>query len=418
MNITIKPNSLKGKLAAIPSKSDVHRLMICAALSNRPTTFVLWGTSDDIEATLHALHLMGAGVERQGEKLTISPITQLKPSITVDARQSASTLRFLVPLAAAIGSGVTFVGSGRLPERPMSHIIEVLREAGVEVEGEKLPLKVGGGLEGGVFSLPGDVSSQYISGLLFALPLLGRDSEIILTSPLQSSGYVDMTISSLSRFGVVINKTESGYKIAGRQSYRTPGELQFDGDWSNSAFWLTAGALGGPISVGQLSSESLQGDRQIADLLKGFGAKVEQNEDGFLAQGGISTAHNIDAKNIPDLVPILAVAACGAVGRSVISNIERLRIKECDRVAGVISTITSLGGRAYEQGDSIIIEGSGRLVGGVVDSQDDHRIVMSAAIASLICDDEVKITDAQAVNKSYPNFFEHFNLLGGNANVE
>ncbi len=418
MNIRITPATLQGEVAAIPSKSDVHRLLICAALADRPTNFTLWSSSDDIEATLCALEQMGAGILRKEQTLTVTPISHKAKNITVDCRQSASALRFLVPVAAAMCEGVTFIGSGRLPERPMTHIIEVLRGVGVEVIGEKLPLTVGGGLGGGTFSLAGDVSSQYISGLLFALPLLSGDSEIVLTTPLQSHDYVKMTIDSLSRFGVKVSETEKGYKVAGGQKYISPDNLLFDGDWSNGAFWLTAGALGGPINIGGLSPTSIQGDREIAKLLTQFGAQINHLGDSFVISGGMNRPQNIDARNIPDLVPILAVAACGVQGRSVISGIARLRLKECDRVAGVVDTVTALGGTAHAEEDSIVINGTGRLRGGTVQSLDDHRIVMAAAIASTICDDEVLITEAEAVNKSYPDFFEHFNMLGGSAHVE
>ena len=379
MNIEIIPGKLKGTIQSIQSKSAAHRLLICAALSGAADKIVLDRPSEDINATVSALQIL------QGGRIA-------------DCKESGTTLRLLFPVAAALGLRVEFTGQGRLPQRPMEPMLTLLREHGCTIKGDSLPLKMRGTLNSGAYQLPGNISSQYISGLLLALPLLDGESSILLTTPLESSGYVDMTLQAMRQFGVEAIPTSQGWSISGNQSYKAPPRIEIEGDWSNSAFWFVANALHSDINVVGLKENTCQKDSQIKDILE-------------------TSLQSIDVKDIPDLVPALAIAACGREGSTTLKNCERLRLKESDRIQSVCSMIHSLGGRAEEKNNDIIIYGSGTLSGGTVDSANDHRIAMAAAIAATICSEPVVIEHAQAVNKSYPNFFKDYNSLGGRANV-
>lgn len=418
MDIKITPRLLEGETAAVTSKSDAHRCLICAALCRGETEVVINDVSRDIMATADCLRALGAKIERREDVFTVSGIESARRGALLDCGESGSTLRFLLPVAAALGGEASLTGSGRLPERPLSPLAEQLIEHGARLSAKKLPIRLSGGLSCGRFELPGNISSQYITGLLLALPLLEGDSEIILTTALESAGYIDMTIKTLAGFGIKIEPLpdNGGYRVKGGQSYRSPVRIRAEGDWSNSAFWLTAGGIGGRISVSGLDENSAQGDKAILPLLEKFGAKIERG--GLItASGGSLCGITADAAEIPDLVPILAVCAAASKGKTVITNAARLRIKESDRLKTTCALLTSLGGDVTELEDGLIINGSGRLRGGCVDSFNDHRIAMSAAIASAICGNEVIIKGAQAVEKSYPAFFDDFRRLGGVADV-
>jgi 3-phosphoshikimate 1-carboxyvinyltransferase len=379
MNIEIIPGKLKGSIKSIQSKSDAHRTLICAALSHCAQQIVLDMPSEDIKATMNAVHILDS-------------------SKIADCGESGTTLRLLLPVAAALGLEIKFTGRGRLPQRPMEPMLSLLREHGCEITGKNLPLKIKGTLKSGEYKLPGDVSSQYVSGLLLALPLLNGNSKITLTTPLESSGYVDMTINTMHKFDVKVTPTSDGWTINGKQTYKAPDYISIEGDWSNSAFWFVANALGSQIHVTGLNENTYQKDRRIKEILSG-------------------SLRNIDVKDIPDLVPALAVAACGLKGRVVLENCGRLRLKESNRIKSVCKMINDLGGKAEEENDNIIVYGEGLLNGGIVDSTNDHRIAMAAAIAATICKNNVTIKEAEAINKSYPNFFKDYNSLGGKANV-
>ncbi|NCB42034.1 MAG: 3-phosphoshikimate 1-carboxyvinyltransferase [Clostridia bacterium] len=379
MKVEIIPGKLDGQISSIPSKSYAHRILICAALSGCKKPIFINQPSEDIQATQKALRILG------GDKLA-------------DCGESGTTLRLLFPVAAALGLDVEFVGHGRLPQRPMEPMLTLLREHGCEIAGEHLPLKIKGMLKSGKYTLPGDISSQYISGLLLALPLLEGTSEISLTTPLESRGYVDMTLDTLNKFHIEILPTEQGWLVNGNQKYREPEDLSIEGDWSNSAFWLVANALGSQVNVAGLQEKTYQKDSQINKILR-------------------QKPTAIDVKDIPDLVPILAVWACGNKSTTVLENCGRLRLKESDRIASVCKMIDELGGKAKEKNDNIVIEGTGALRGGIVESENDHRIAMAAAIAATICQANVIIRGAEAVNKSYPNFFEDYRSLGGEVHV-
>lgn len=410
MNVKITPSNLSGTVCAIPSKSDAHRLFICAALANDKTEISLKSSSVDIDTTLDCLENMGVKIDRDGETVTVTPSPFLHECV-LNANESGSTLRFLLPVASAVCDKVTFLGKGRLPSRPIKELTDTLQENGVSFSDERLPFTKTGTLKSGKFILAGNVSSQYITGLMFALPLLDGDSEIILTTPLESSGYVDITLEALKKFNIRIYKTDKGYLVPGNQKYISPEKLTVDGDWSNSAFFLIAGSIKNSITVTGLDINSPQGDKKIADILKDFGGQVRFGYGVSVKQSELK-AKSVDVSDIPDMLPALSVLASFSKGVTRFTGGKRLRIKESDRLHSVASLINSLGGVARELDDGIEVEGV-RLSGGEVDSFNDHRIVMAAAIAGSLCENDVIIKGADAVNKSYPSFFEDFEKIGG-----
>ncbi len=417
MEVKITPKSLKGCLEIIPSKSHGHRSLIAAALGDKAISVILKKTSEDIEATINCLRALGSSIKTIEDGFYIEPIKKLKSAPTLNCRESGTTLRLLMPVAASLYEKSTFLGEGRLPKRPLEELLKALEEGGCSHDNNSIPLTLTGRLKSGSFLIPGNVSSQYISGLLFALPLLDEDSEIILTTPLQSVSYVHMTIETLKDFNIEIETTEKGYRVRGGQKYSSPSKLIIEGDWSNGAFYLAAGALGKEISLRGLNLSSSQGDKKITELLKGFGALVRTTSDYVKVSPSKLKAIEIDVSEIPDLLPILAVIASKAEGRTVLKNAARLRLKESDRLKTTSAMLKALGGDVLELPDSLVIQGKPYLEGGVTDSFGDHRIAMAAAIASIMCKNPVTIRNAQATAKSYPSFFEDFKNLGGAINV-
>jgi 3-phosphoshikimate 1-carboxyvinyltransferase len=330
-----------------------------------------------------------------------------------DCGESGATLRFLLPVAAALGLNAKFIGRGRLPHRPLKPLADTLAAHGVQFSSNALPFKISGQLQPGTYRLPGDVSSQFITGLLLALPLLDGDSTIQLTGPLASRGYVEMTLCTLKQFNVTVMHSENGFTIPGNQHFRAQLPITIEGDWSNAAFFLAAGALGGSVCLQGLSDLSAQQDKQIFTLLKQFGATVSADKSRHCVQKNHLTAFEIDVDEIPDLVPILSVVASVAQGTSVLKNASRLRLKETDRLQTTTKALSAIGADIVEQSDKLIINGRPALHGGIADSYGDHRIAMALAVASVVCENELVITNAEAVNKSYPSFFEHFQALGG-----
>jgi len=384
---------ISGTVAAIASKSAAHRLYICAALADCPTEISCQGTSNDIAATRACL----AAMER-GDAL-------------LPCGESGSTLRFLLPVAAALGLEVDFLMEGRLPDRPLAPLDAQLEAHGVKLSRPRHDLlHVSGRLTPGDYVLPGNVSSQYISGLLFALPLLDGPSTLTVTGKVESAPYIAMTLDALAQFGVRPNLEHNVYTIS-PTPYVSPGTAVVEGDWSNAAFWLCAGALSGPVTVTGLKPDSLQGDKAIFDLLARFGAITQQHGDSYTVSPAPLTARDIDAAAIPDLVPVLSVVAAAAAGTTRIYNAGRLRIKESDRIKTVCAMLQNLGADAEETEDGLIIHGGKPLIGGTVDSANDHRIAMSAAIAGVLCD--VTVEGAEAVRKSYPKFWNDLDMLRG-----
>ncbi len=418
-NITVKPSKLNGTVTAPPSKSDVHRAIICAALSGGKCKIAPVALSNDIKATIGCIEALGAAASIENGVLSVdSTAVFSKKTALLDCGESGSTLRFFVPVAAAGGVRTEFIGHGSLVSRPVGLFSDILPKAGVECETDGvLPLKISGQLKSGTFKVPGNISSQFITGLLFALPLLSGDSKIVLTTVLESEAYVDMTIRTMSRFGVKVERTDYGYFVRGNQRYAAC-DYRTDGDWSQAAFFMTAGALCGEIRVDGVDENSTQGDKKIAELLRSFGADVKFDNNGVRVKKAPLKAIDIDARQIPDLVPILSVAASLADGTTVIHSAERLRIKESDRLKTTAAMLNALGGSVEEKPDGLVIHGCGKLRGGTVDGSNDHRIVMAASIAALRADGDVTITDMESINKSFPNYFEEYKRLGGISDVK
>ena len=386
----------------IPSKSDAHRALICAALSKYPCQVICSATSKDIEATKDCLQALKDGRE------------------DMYCGESGSTLRFLLPVMGALGHRAVFHPEGRLSQRPLSPLYEEMEQHGCKMSPQgSVPLVVDGKLKPGEYHIPGNISSQYVSGLLFALPLLEGDSRIYIEGLLESAAYVEMTLKTLSEFGIEIRRTEDGFSIPGRQQYWGPAQYEVEGDWSNGCFWLVAGALSEEgVTVKGLSIDSLQGDKRILELLENMGAKVQIAGDEIIVKGGHLHGIQIDGSQIPDMIPILAVAALAAEGMTKITNAGRLRMKESDRLATVSSVLIGLGGEIEELSDSLIIHGGKPLTGGTIESFNDHRIAMMAAIASSLCENKVYLKGADAVNKSYPDFFQVLEEAGLHGNIE
>ncbi len=391
MDITIFPGELKGTVQAIPSKSQAHRLMICAALADKPTKLICSDTNQDIEATADCLNALGSCIQHTADGYKITPIDRLPHHAVLNCCESGSTLRFMLPLAGALGVDAVFKMEGRLPFRPLSPLWEEMERMGcILSRPTEDSIRCRGKLKNGNFTIPGNISSQYITGLLLSLPLLQGASQIQITGILESKPYVDLTLQTLSLFGLDCDKLY----IPGNRKYCSPGSLTVEGDWSNGAFFLAAHALGNDVTVTNLSPNSVQGDRAVEAIFPALCENI-----------------TIPVSDIPDLVPILAVVAANFNG-AVFTNIQRLRLKESDRVASVLSMITALGGNAEATKDTLTIYGTG-LTGGTVDSANDHRIAMAAAIASTVCKSPVTILGARCVQKSYPKFWEEFSRLGG-----
>ncbi len=405
-----EPKTLFGTVAAIPAKAEAHRALIAAALADKPTLVKnLSHLSNDIRATLEALCALGASFETLDDGILLRPISDVPQTATVDCGESGSTLRFLVPVISALVHGKSTVhvtGGGRLPERPMEDLLRVLRAHGAVIDGDRVPLSITGELTSGIYELPGNVSSQYVTGLMFALPLLRGDSEIRLTTPLESTGYVNITKKTLSSFDV-----QAEGVVKGGQIYHSPGEITVGGDWSNAAMWLAAGALFGPVKVTGLDMDSAQGDKAIVDVLQQFGASVVVQNDTVTVSGGTLKGIEVDVRNIPDLLPVLSIVAAAAEGETRFVNAGRLRLKESDRLASVAALLKALGGNVKEGPDWLAVTGGSRLKGGVCDVANDHRLVMAAVLASMISEKPVEFDGFQAINKSYPSFMEDYRKL-------
>lgn len=417
MDIRCTPAPLSGTIGAISSKSDAHRLLICAALSDKPTAIHCNVMSKDIAATADCIKNMGAGVTEENGIIRVTP-SAFKSNIMLDCGESGSTLRFLLPVLSALGISATVTGHGRLPERPLSPLKEQMELHGAVFEnGSAFPLRLSGRLIAGKYELAGNVSSQFVSGLLFALPMLRGDSKIKLIPPVESRSYLNITLNVLQRFGIEIEEKENLYIIKGNQKYVSPGDVTADGDWSNGAFFLSAGALSEKgVTVTGLNVNSPQGDRKIVDVLMNMGAEVILAEDAITVKKGELHGIDIDASDIPDLVPVISALAAYCEGTTRISGAGRLRIKECDRLSAMTEMLRKMNIDVIEAPDGMVIKG-GAVTGGAADGCNDHRIVMSAAVMSCKSENYIDIAGAAAADKSYPQFFEDFNSLGGICNV-
>ena len=382
MDITIHPGSLTGTLTAIPSKSQDHRFLICAAFADNTTELLCPETNRDIEATADCLRSLGATIRRTPDGYHITPVKQIPESAILPCGESGSTLRFMLPIAGALGVDATFVMEGRLPQRPLSPLWEEMERMGCALSRPTAnTIRCQGKLSAGSYSIDGSVSSQFITGLMFATALMDQDSQITVTGKLESKPYVDMTKQALDLFHA--------------PNFHSPGVVQVEGDWSNAAFFLAAKSLGSQVQILGLNPDSAQGDRAVAEILSRLN----------------SENCSINASDIPDLVPVLAIAA-GAQQGATFTSIQRLRLKESDRVASTVAMVNALGGRAEATEDTLTVYGTG-FRGGTVDAVNDHRIAMAAAIASTVCLESVTILGAECVQKSYPAFWDEFKRLGG-----
>lgn len=433
MDVRIGRSELHGELKAMPSKSDVHRALICSAFSDGRCFVEAEPVSDDMKATMDCLNAAGAGIsydDKRGgfevlpagwkgaaegpgaeaaDKTAGEAVPEKAPHArTADCRESGSTLRFLIPVFAAAGLDISFKGRGRLPERPISVILDELSAHGSLVEGVRLPFSISGRAESGEYVLPGDISSQFVSGLLMAFPIMGGASKLHLSSELQSAAYVDMTIDTMQRFGAKIRRDGRDYFYDGRMggpAYRSPGTYCCDGDWSNAAFFIAANALYGreAVDIKGLRADSLQGDRHIADIIRELSLSEREGRPGIM-----------DASGEPDLVPITAAFMALSGGDFEIVNAGRLRIKESDRLHAMAEGLGRLGADIEEKPEGLVIRGKGRLRGGAeVSSFSDHRIAMALSIAALFCDEPVVIKEAESVAKSFPDFYRELKRLGG-----
>ncbi len=393
MKISVKSFCADGTVDAIPSKSYVHRILICKFLAGEKIGLGEF-RSEDMQATLNCLQNLNDGKN------------------ILDCGESGSTLRFLLPLVGAIGGEYEFIGRGKLMQRPNDALFSAFGEHGFRAE-QSENIVARGKLTAGEYRIRGDISSQYISGLLMALPVLDGDSKIVLTTPPVSVPYIDITLEVLKNFGIEISKTDYGYFVKGNQKYIDDG-FKPEGDWSNAGYFLALGGINGSVTVRRLNKNSIQADGIVYDILKLAGAEVSWEKENLTVRKKELKAFVFDAKNCPDVVPISAVIAACAKGVSVIKNVERLRIKESDRIESTVSMLASFGIRSeYSEGNLYVYGGTPRE--GNVDSFNDHRIVMSAAVLASVAEGSSVISGAEAVNKSYPTFFEDFCRLGGNA---
>ncbi len=415
MEVCVKGGAMRGEISAIASKSAAHRLLICASLADGETEILCNTSSKDIEATVSCLSSLGAEINRTERGFSVKPIN-LRKNAVLDCNESGSTFRFLLPLAAALGAECSFTGAERLAKRPIQPLYSELSKNGAELSAEgAFPLFCNGRLRGGEYEIPGDISSQFISGLLFSLPLCEEASVLRITGKVESRPYIDMTVRALRAFGIELSFEESAIYIKGKQKYVTPKKISVEGDWSNAAFWVVLGAIGSPegISITGLDINSLQGDKKICEIARAFGASVRCGENTLTVRRGLLSACDIDAADIPDLVPVMSVLAATAKGKTRIKNISRLRFKESDRIKTTCEMLRNLGADISADENEMIICGKERLSGGTIDSANDHRIAMSAAVCAAVCSGEVKILGAEATEKSYPAFFEDYKILGG-----
>ena len=415
MKRTIIPGARTGRVHIPASKSQAHRLLICAALGEEKTEVVCDGISADIAATAKCLRALGAAVEETEAGFLVSPIKKV-PEGRCDlyCGESGSTLRFLLPVVGALGAQAAFHREGRLPQRPLAPLDGVLTAHGMTLFEDGDLLLCSGQLQAGNYEIAGNVSSQYISGLLMALPRLAGESTLTVTGTLESAAYVAMTEDALRLSDVEFSKNGASYAIPGGQRFRLPARTAVEGDWSNAAFFLCMGALAKEgIRVEGLNLKSSQGDRGVLDVLRAFGAEVSEEENAVTVRRGTLRGVTIDASPIPDLIPVLSVVASVAAGETRVENAYRLRLKESDRLQSTANLLRARGGRVEEKEDGLVITGVPVLHGGETKTQNDHRLAMSAAGAACAATGEVTVDNDACVAKSYPRFWEDYGSLKG-----
>ena len=421
-DLKIYPSKLKGEVKIPPSKSMAHRAIICAALSDGLCIIENIDYSDDIIATIDAMNSLGAKIVKHKDYIEVIGAygSDEKPQETriIDCNESGSTLRFLVPISLLFKGSSKFIGRGNLGKRPLTTYYNIFERQGIEYSYEEgnLNLVINGELNPGTFEVEGNVSSQFITGLLFTLPLLKEDSKIIITTEMESKGYIDLTLKAMSDFGVeIINNNYREFIIKGNQKYKAR-NYRVEGDYSQAAFFLCADSLGNDVLCKDLDLNSLQGDKEVIDILERMNVVFNANDIGVKGTtNGELASTVIDGSQCPDIIPVLTSVAALTKGTTEIINAGRLRIKECDRLAAVTSELNKLGAKIIEKEDGLVVTGVEKLQGGVeVWSHKDHRIAMTLAIASTRCEEPIVIKDYECIAKSYPNFFEDFKALGGN----
>ena len=410
MKVVLSQFKAEGEISAPPSKSFAHRYIIAAFLSGKKCAIHNVGFSEDVFSTLSAVRSLGGVIEKNGDTVIVGGRTPVKKA-TVDCGESGSTMRFLIPVAAALGINAFFTGRGKLLSRPVEDIAAAINGHGATLSGHT----VSGKLTCGIYRISGKVSSQFATGLMFALAALSGDSEIVFTGDTVSKGYIDITVSVLREFGVKISETAAGYKIKG--GFNPPDKAFVEGDWSGAAFPLAIGALCGKVVVKNLKYPSLQPDSAILDILAEFGAKAYAEKDKITVQKGtLCGIGEICCENFPDIAQVICSVAAFSLGKTRLTGINRLKIKESDRISAIIDTLKACGVRAEYDGAALTVYG-GKPKGGVFDGGKDHRTVMSATVIAAAADGVSTITEAEYCAKSYPSFFEDIKLLGGKADV-
>lgn len=421
MKVTIHPKKLAGTLLVPPSKSLSHRAIIAAGLAEGTSRISNVLDSVDIQATIRAMTALGAKIEKKGNELWITGSKVGRTNHVIDAHESGSTLRFLIPIALVNQEPMTFTGVNQLIHRPLDSYFELFDQFHISYthpQDAYLPLQTKGGLQAGVYKIAGNISSQFITGLLYALPLLDGDSKIILSTPLESKGYVDLTLDMLARFGIhIIQKNEFEYDIPGNQHYQ-PANYQVEGDYSQVAFYLVANTLGADIKLLGMNENSYQGDKKIIADIEKMNGKIAFKENELECLPSQTIGATIDFSQSPDLGPALTVLASLSEGTSEFINAKRLRIKECDRITCMKNELSKMGAQIIEHPEGMTITGVEQLHGAVVDSCNDHRVAMALAMASLKTEGDLTILRAEAVSKSYPHFWQDFEKLGGDITYE
>jgi len=411
--------ALSGSLRAPPSKAHTHRAVIASSISSGESIIRNPLFCDDTIATINACRMLGAKIVVSGKEIKVHGVLRPEtPEDVIDCGDSGSTMRFITPVCALTNGISVLTGGKSLRRRPMGPLLSALSQLGVKcysARGDGRPpiIVFGGGIMGGRAEIRGDVSSQFISGLLFATPMAESDTYIYLSTPLESKPYVDITVDILARHGVKVVSSEGMFYVPCGQEYK-PYNHVIEGDYSSASFLLAAAAItGSHIRVEDLREETLQGDRRIINILSDMGALVEVGRNYVEVRGvnGRLKPISVDLRDNPDLIPVCAALACFAEGESIISGVSRLRFKESDRIEALVSELTKMGASVKPLEDLLVISG-GRLRGAEIDPHRDHRIAMACAVVALGAHGETIIRNAECISKSYPNFISDMRLLG------
>ncbi len=414
MNVLINPSKLSGTISVPPSKSQSHRAIICAALAKGKSVINNVVLSDDVLATLSAMEKIGAKVIRNNHQLIIQGVSRISINDDnfIDCNESGSTLRFLIPLLSLSRQKIVLIGKPGLFKRPMSVYEQLFKSFNLCYQANEKSIIINGALPEGTYHIPGNISSQFVSGLMFALPLLKGDSVIEIEGELESKEYIDMTIDTLKQFGVEVTVGEAKYFIRGNQKY-SPTHVIIEGDYSQMAFFGVAGMLSGDILCKNMVKDSIQPDRRILDCLRQMNGFFDWSENAINFHYSNTVGTTIDVSQSPDIAPILAILGALSEGTTVIENAARLKYKESNRLQSTYETLRKMNVDVQMTDSSLIIKGQPLVEGGIFESFNDHRIVMAVAIAAIKANHPVTIKNAEAINKSYPTFFDDYQTLGG-----